>query len=535
MNQPLLSPATHTPARPPRALRGVSRQWEAFLKTADEPNYCLALEQRCGKSYVAINTADYQYTKYHNNPATGINGILIVAMPGRVHRNWTTQELPVDLSVSFSSVTWEAGKANTKYFKADLANLLTTPSLAVLAINGEAVLTETFRTYIAAFLKARRRVMVIADESDLLMKTPGAKRTKLMRIISRQSQVVMKRILTGTPMETPLDLYSQFAFLDPAILGHTSFTSYKHRYARWKKETAWSTGQTYETLDRGPNDDQSPWQNLEELQQRMAKKTFRALRSECFDVHDKTYQITTFVMTPKQRRVYDALSEELEAELPSGRQVSVKHVLTRYLRLQQIASGFFPSESLAIIHPPCNGEGCEACDDLGVVVGFTPLEYIDTTNPRLDAFAGIIERNASDQIVTWARFHEDVDACMRRLREMGRRPVQYDGRCTPQQKDAALTAFQSGLASDLVGNPRSGGRGIKLSKAKLIINYSNEFALLTRLQSEDRAEAPDRAYGTGIVDLAAECSIDDKVIIPALRAKKNIYDFVMQERSGKWL
>lgn len=530
-----MTPATHTPARPPRALRGVSKQWEAFLQTADEPNYCLALEQRCGKSYVAINTADYQFTKYQNNNNAGINGVVIVAMPGRVHRNWTTQELPLDLLVSFSALTWEAGKTNTKYFQQDLKNLLTTPALAILAINGEATLTEAFRSYVATFLKARKRVMIIADESDLLMKTPGAKRTKLMRLIGRQPQVVMKRILTGTPMETPLDLYSQFAFLDPNILGYTSFTAYKHRYAKWKKETAWSTGQTYETLDRGPDNNDSPWQNLEELQQRMAKKTFRALRSECFDIHEKTYQTYTFAMTPKQRRVYDNLSNELEAELPSGRQVSVKHVLTRYLRLQQISSGFFPPEKIALIHPPCNGEGCPDCDDLGVVVGSTPLEHIDETNPRLDTFADIIERNSSDQIVTWARFHEDVDQIFARLIIMGRKPVQYDGRCSAEQKDAALSAFQNGLASDLVGNPRSGGRGIKLSKAKLIINYSNEFALLTRLQSEDRAEGPDRPYGTGIVDIAAEQSIDDQIIIPALRAKKNIYDFVMQEKSGRWL
>lgn len=532
---PAPTPQTHTFKRPPRSLRGVSKQLEAFLKTADEPAYALLMEQRVGKSHVVINTADYQYTKYRNDNQTGINGLVIIAMPGRVHRNWTTQELPADLASTYSSVTWEAGKANTKYFRADLENLLTTPALAILAVNGEAILTETFRVYLARFLKARKRVMLVADEFTLLMKTPGAKRTKLMRIIGRQPQVVMKRILDGTPMETPLDLYAPFAFLDPAIIGFTSFTAFKHHFAKWKKETAWSTGQTYETLDRGPDDDQSPWLNLDELQAKIAKKSFRALRSECFDVHDKTYQTATFILTPKQRKVYDDLASSLEAELPSGLKVSVKHVLTRYLRLQQITSGFYPQQRLPVIHPPCNGDGCPDCADLGVVIGFTPLERIDTTDPRLDAYAGIIERNAQDQIITWARFHEDVDATIEQLKKMGRSPVQYDGRCGPGEKDAALAAFQGGAATDLVGNPRSGGRGIKLTQAKLIINYSNEFALLTRLQSEDRAEGPDRAYGTGIVDLAAEDTIDDLIIIPALRGKKSVYDYVMNERNGRWL
>lgn len=529
------TPQTHTFKRPPRSLRGVSKQHEAFIKTADDPLHAILMEQRTGKSHVIINTIDYQFDKYKYDNRTGINAVLIVAMPGRVHRNWTKYEIPEDLKASYSAVTWEASKASIKYFKADLENLLITPALAILAINGEAALSDAFRTYLTKFLHTRKRVMVVADESDLLMKTPDAKRTKLMRVISRQPQVVMKRILTGTPMETPLDLYSQFAFLDPAILGHTNFTSYKHRYAKWKKETAWSTGRTYETLDRGPNDDQSPWLNLDELQTRIASRSFRALRSECFDVHEKSYQITTFTLSPKQRAIYDRLTSEFESELPSGRQISVKHVLTRYLRLQQISSGFYPSERVGVVHPPCNGEGCSDCDDLGVVVGFTPLERINQTDPRLTAYAEVIERNANDQIITWARFHEDVDACIRQLMVMGRKPVQYDGRCSTTEKDTSLTAFQRGDATDLVGHPRSGGRGIKLTAAKTIINYSNEFSLLTRLQSEDRAEGPDRPHGTGIIDLAAEGTLDDRVIIPALRAKKSIYDFVMNERSGKWL
>ncbi len=529
-------PAEHIPARPPRSLRGVSKQWEAFLASANEPNYCLALEQRCGKSFVAINTADYQYTNYlDSNGQQGINGLIIVAMPGRVHRNWTVNELPADLSVSFSSVTWEAQKTSTKYFKADLEALLNVKALAILAVNGEAILTQAFRDYAARFLKARKRVMIVADESDLLMKTPGAKRTKLMRIIGKQPQVIFKRILTGTPLETPLDLYSQYAFLDPAIIGQPSFTAYKHRYAKWKKETVWSTGQTYETLDRGPNDTDSPWQNLDELQQRIAVKTFRALRSECFDTHEKTYQIASFCLSQKQRAVYDRLRDELATDLPSGRPISVKHVLVRYLRLQQITSNFFPAERLPLVHPPCKGEGCNECDDLGVVIGFTPLEYIDQNNPRLDTFSDIIERNPSDRTITWARFHEDIDQIMARLIKMGRKPVMYDGRCSPTMKDEAQRSFQAGEVTDLVGHPRSGGRGLKLSAADLIINYSNEFSLRTRLQSEDRAEGPERTAGTGVIDIAGENTLDDLVIIPALRSKKTIYDFVMGERGGKWL
>jgi SNF2 family DNA or RNA helicase len=70
---------------------------------------------------------------------------------------------------------------------------------------------------------------MIIDESTTI-KNKGAKRTK--NLIKLGLDAKYKRILTGSPVtKSPLDLYSQCAFLDKSLLGFTSFLTFRNRYA----------------------------------------------------------------------------------------------------------------------------------------------------------------------------------------------------------------------------------------------------------------------------------------------------------------
>ena len=67
------------------------------------------------------------------------------------------------------------------------------------------------------------------DESTTI-KSPTAKRTKT--VCSLRTLAKYRRILTGSPVtKSPLDLYTQCYFLDPELLGHASYYSFKNRYA----------------------------------------------------------------------------------------------------------------------------------------------------------------------------------------------------------------------------------------------------------------------------------------------------------------
>lgn len=523
----LISGIPYVPKREPQP-----HQVEALRRSWDKPAFALFMEQRTRKTKVILDNAALLYEQKK------IDALVVVAMPGRVHANWVKYELPADMPdrIPYFAVVWDASKMKAKSVQADLETLLTTNHLAILAVNGEAVITEAFRTYLARFLKTRR-AMVVADEHTLIMKTPGTKRTKVMQAIGRHKNVIAKRILDGTPVgEGPLDLYAPFTFLDPKILGFTSFFAFKHRYAKWKTERNFQAGYSYEVLDRGKDNVDNPYINLDELQQKIAPHSYRITRKELGRSAEKVYQRHLFQLTPTQRKAYDELEDQYETELTGGANLSARHALTRLLRLQQLTSNYWPPERVGIVHKPCAGNGCEGCDDLGVVEGFTPLRVVDPDhNPRIEALKDVLELNPSTPTIVWARFHQDVDAAMILSKSLGRTPVQYDGRATPEMKDAAQSDFQSGRALDLIGNPRSGGRGVRLDRARLIVYLSNEFSLLSRLQSEDRAEDLDKSEATGVIDLIAEDTVDDRLIVPALRAKKSLTDYVLGEKGGKWL
>lgn len=494
-------------------------QARAFAETADLEVNALLAEPRTGKSKIVIDTAAYRFER------GDITALLIVAMPSGVPRNWVTDEIPTHLPtrVPRMCLTWDASRFSRKAYQAQLDALLAFPGLAVLAVNGEAIITENFRRYLGRFLKARRTVMAVGDESTLICKTPGAKRTKVMHAIGRQPAVVVRRILDGTPVgEGPLDLFSQFQFLKPGILGHASFFSFKNYFAEWDRGYDPNTGREYPKL--------KGYRNLDELSERVARHSFRVTRREVFpDMPDQVVSPLYFQLSREQRRVYDALETTYEAELADMSVVTAVNVLSRYGRLQMIASNRVGAQDALAICPACGGNGCEACDGLGAMEVTVPARVVDPDhNPRLDALEDQLTRTNEPYIV-WCRFTHDVDDCMALSERMGRSPVRYDGQCTADQKAEAKLAFQTGQAGALVGSPASGGRGLTLKSAKTIFNYSHFFSLLTYIQGNDRAEDPEATRGTAIVNMVAEQTVDED-IAEAHVFKKSTADYIMEKR-----
>ena len=98
--------------------------------------------------------------------------------------------------------------------------------LRILLINVEAFVTKKIFKFLDTF--THRSNFLVGDESTTI-KNIKAKRTKALMFLPRAKY---KRILTGSPItKSPLDLYSQFLFLDKKILGFDSYWSFQGRYA----------------------------------------------------------------------------------------------------------------------------------------------------------------------------------------------------------------------------------------------------------------------------------------------------------------
>jgi SNF2 family DNA or RNA helicase len=112
----------------------------------------------------------------------------------------------------------------------------------------------------------------------------------------------------------------------------------------------------------------------------------------------------------------------------------------------------------------------------------------------------------------------------------------YFGDTEAEDRQDIVTKFQD-PNSELrffVGNPRTGGYGLTLTAANLVVYYSNSFDLEVRLQSEDRAHRIGQTQKVTYVDLIAKDTMDE-YIVNALRKKINIAGEVLGEQFKKWI
>ena len=111
--------------------------------------------------------------------------------------------------------------------------------------------------------------MMAIDESTTI-KNPDAKRTK--HICSLGEYAPYKRILTGSPVtKSPLDLYKQCEFLKKELLGHTSYYTFRTRYAKMK--TANFGGRSVQIV--------TGYQHLGELSEKLKAFSYRVLKDDC--------------------------------------------------------------------------------------------------------------------------------------------------------------------------------------------------------------------------------------------------------------
>ena len=112
----------------------------------------------------------------------------------------------------------------------------------------------------------------------------------------------------------------------------------------------------------------------------------------------------------------------------------------------------------------------------------------------------------------------------------------YFGDTPTDERQEVLQKFQDEKdpMRFFVGNPRTGGFGVTLTQASVVVYFSNSFDLEVRLQSEDRAHRIGQTQNVVYVDLIAPNTVDEK-IVKSLKNKINIASEVLGEEVKKWI
>lgn len=467
-----------------------AHQAKAWDMSKEKDEFGLFMEMGTGKTKVAIDTIAYLYDSGR------INSVLIVAPKG-VYMNWVTKEIPTHLPdhVRYVMASWHAAPKKAEQQALDHV-MSQSDDLRILVMNVEAFSTERGTKFASLFMDIGGRVAMVVDESTAI-KNPAAARTK--NVIKVGMKAKYKRILTGTPVtRSPLDLYSQCQFLNPHLLGFSSYYTFRNRYAIMVDIKAGN--RSFKKI--------VGFKQLEELTKLLQRFSYRVKKADCLDLPDKVYQYRYVELSKEQKQIYKQLSDTAIASL-QGKAITVDNVLTEILRLHQITCGHFKSDDGTIV---------------------------DVPNNRLDELMDVLEE-AGDKVIIWATYVQDIRKITEKLAEVygPESVVTYYGATNTDDRSDAVKRFQDDHGTRFfVGNPSTGGYGLTLTAASTVVYYSNSYNLEYREQSEDRAHRIGQTKSVNYVDLCTQGTIDEK-IIKALRAKKNIAAQVLGEDLASWL
>jgi len=451
--------------------------------------YAYFMEMGTGKSKVLIDNIAMLYDNGK------INGALIIAPKG-VYKNWHDSEIPTHLPdhIDKKVVLWQATINDKQQKKLDTL-FESGEDLHILLMNVESFSTKKGLEFARKFLSCHKALMAI-DESTTI-KNPSAKRTKNILTLSKHSNY--RRILTGSPVtKSPLDLYSQCQFLDPWLLDHQSYYSFRTRYALMK--TANFGGKSVQII--------VGYRNLAELSDKLQPFSYRVLKDDCLDLPKKTFMKRVIQLSDEQQKVYKQMKQNALAIL-NGKMITTVNAITQIMRLHQITCGHFKADDGTIQ---------------------------DLKNDRMNELMSVIEE-VEGKAVIWAHYRHDVENIVKTIeKKYPGSVVTYYGDTSTEDRQNAIKKMQdkNSPVRFFVGTPQTGGYGITLTEASTMIYYSNGYDLEKRQQSEARIDRIGQEKPMTYIDIEAEGTVDER-IVKALKAKVNIASKVMGEELKDWI
>jgi SNF2 family DNA or RNA helicase len=352
---------------------------------------------------------------------------------------------------------------------------------------------DLLRTRLKELLKLLRgrRFFLVLDESSRI-KSRVAQQTK--RVLKLRREATRCVILNGTPISNNLmDLWSQFNVLDSKAIYDLNYYAFRATYAIMG---GWEMRQVVGYHEA----------EVRKLTAHLQKWVLRRTKDECLDLPEKVYTFLEVALQPESFRLYREMREEMVAWLGDQNSIA-SHGAIKVLRLAQICAGY-----LGGVDPegPAREVGREKLDLL--------LKW------QLDH---------PENLIVWCRFREELKRVARELAAAGRAVVTVIGGQSDKARQEGINLFQQTPGAVLVGQPQAGGWGLNLTAARTVVYMSNDYNLVTRLQSEDRAHRIGQKEKVTYVDFLATTPSGhrtaDHIIHKALLKKEELAAWTLQD------
>jgi SNF2 family DNA or RNA helicase len=334
---------------------------------------------------------------------------------------------------------------------------------------------------LAKEIASRRWGAIVLDESHRI-KSHTAKSAKFFWSLAKTNETAKRVCLSGTPTpKDPLDWWSQFRFLDPAILGE-NYVAYRGRIATMHPYIrGWVTGFRPDALVT--------------LAKRIDPLIYRVRADDVLDLPDQVHTPIPVTLPPKALRFYREIEEEMISLVESGETVSAANALVVVTRLQQATSGFATSD---------RGEIVPVCD----------------SNAKSCAIQDLLQ-DLNEPVVVFAKFVHDLDLVEAACKSLGRTSLELSGR------RKQLGEWQSASGNEvLVVQQQAGGCGIDLTRSCAAVYFSLSHSLGDYSQSLARLRRPGQLRTVRYWHLIAQGTVDE-AIYAAIERKTDVTEAVI--------
>ena len=315
---------------------------------------------------------------------------------------------------------------------------------------------------------------IILDESQAI-KNPDANTTKAMQLLKSRN----KLILSGTPLQNnTFDLYAQFNFLNPGLLGSRDF--FRNEFAN--------------PIDKNNDKDAS-----HTLRTMIKPFMLRRTKSEvAVDLPDKTETILWCQMDKAQKSMYDeykdyyrnALSQKIEEE---GMAKSGMYILEGLLRLRQI------------------------CDDPRLV---KDKERKPFKGVKIQELVREITENTGDhKMLVFSQFTEMLALIRQELDDLKIKYCYLDGSTSAANRKAQVELFQSNpdIKVFLI-SLKAGGVGLNLTEADYVYIVDPWWNPAVEQQAIDRTHRIGQKNNIFAYKMICKDSVEEKILL--LQEKK---------------
>lgn len=431
-------------------------------------------EPGAGKTYATIHAAKTRFRR-------GEVDLVVIICPNSIKQVWDREVALWAPDVPTHVQTLSAGMAPKK-------PTVKVRTLEFLVVAVESLSAGKAYERVLAYMQGRK-AMVVEDESSRI-KNPASVRTKKATNLAWTGYY--RLILTGTPItQGPHDLFAQFRFLNPNIIGIKKWQAFRARYC---------------ILGGFENRQIVSYQNIDELTEKVSPFCDIVLLKDCVDIPEKIYQVISVPLSPEQRSAIRQLKDEGTLVIEElGTELYVEMALERMTRIQQIVGGSLPS--------------------IDTENGGYKTQPMPGANPKMDAMFDYIEDLPDGtKCLIWARFAPERDRiCERLAKEYGDGSfVRFDGSTSTIDRRVAVDRIQQDPdCRFFVGNQTVAGIGLTLTAAKYALNFSNTFSAEDRVQMENRNHRTGQTDHCIYVDFEAQVK-EDRMIMKAVTMKQSL-------------